>query len=955
MQKYDNKLEPVEFWSRGFDKNEAHWHVSEKELVAAVWSMEKWAKYLYGKKFILYTDHKNLEYLHKKYDQGVLLNKKLTQWLVRMEEFDCDCYYIEGALNVLSDYLSRDVLMSYVQKLHDKIDPDNSLQFSPLLKPVSMHDMIKKTNKPKTQRIIQYIHSHKSSDIMQIQNGLDITKKHTLNIVDFSSFVRIDPEKDELLDIDPFEHHLNYLQNMTNYALRRSSRIANIHRQKELARYLAESDQHNKQPLINNSDIDPSVTSGLYEGLGGAQMNRDIDPDTARQVMSDTAPTGSPSDASRSDTANGALQDSSIIDRVPIRRIAQEVSFDAVSGSDPKYAIPDSLKSTASAVHDEEPPVPKSHRSDLNTENISNTSNTSNDHNHNQRTDQLHTLFPTTDESPTTDQLPLRAPSDDAQDKFFKRLDEIFVVPAFYALKDKNWSRYFDHDKLRVALMDDVVTSVLMSALIDKSNESVVYTIPKPYQKQYFSGQYVLKNDLLWFRPKRAYIIPPKLCHSVLSYFHQSRDLQHQGKDQMMNVMRNRVYWPGIDADCKRFIDLCEHCHLGKAVLNKKAGYMQIFEATKPFEVVHLDIVGPLPWTRTGNRYILSIMDRFSRLVKLVPLPIMTASAVAMAFRNHWLMQYGIPEKTLTDRGSNFTSLVFRVLSKLYGFSGLFTTSYHPRTNGRLERFHRYLKERLRILASELNLNYFDNDDWDIYLPNISFSYNITPNRMSKYSPYSVVFGDVIKLPIDRILHTDVDDIVEKTRKEFKSPTDWRIREMPLTAEHRGYFNAITKQQKHLHKDVQDHLDVYNQRTRDKYDETQDPPPFYRPNQIVWVDDAVGKVGNRKKMQINQRRASIIDKISENAYVVVYENGRIEPVNIDRLFTKARARRSKESKIAKNNRLRDRKRAKAKDRKRKRERDNTYNDSSVRSSSHPPRKKQRVQRRRKRPNQIQNE
>ena len=52
MQKYEDKLEPVEFWSKAFDRNEMHWHVSEKELVAAVWAMEKWQKYLYGRKFI---------------------------------------------------------------------------------------------------------------------------------------------------------------------------------------------------------------------------------------------------------------------------------------------------------------------------------------------------------------------------------------------------------------------------------------------------------------------------------------------------------------------------------------------------------------------------------------------------------------------------------------------------------------------------------------------------------------------------------------------------------------------------------------------------------------------------------------------------------------------------------------------------------------------------------------
>merc|ERR1711969_468457 len=106
-------------------------------------------------------------------------------------------------------------------------------------------------------------------------------------------------------------------------------------------------------------------------------------------------------------------------------------------------------------------------------------------------------------------------------------------------------------------------------------------------------------------------------------------------------------------------------------------------------------------------------MDRFSRMVKLVCLPTVTAPAIAMAFRNHWLLEYGSPEHILTDRGSDFTGMVFAILGKLFGFSHKLTTSYHPETNGRLERFHRYLKERLRTVSHVRDLDFLTDDDWD--------------------------------------------------------------------------------------------------------------------------------------------------------------------------------------------------------------------------------------------------
>ena len=362
---------------------------------------------------------------------------------------------------------------------------------------------------------------------------------------------------------------------------------------------------------------------------------------------------------------------------------------------------------------------------------------------------------------------------------------------------------------------------------------------------------------------------------------------------------------------------------------------MQIFEATKPFEIVHLDIIGPLPLTKSGNRYILTIMDRFSRMVKLIPIPIMTASCICIEFRNHWLLQYGVSMQTLTDRGSNFAGLLFKLLSKLYGFTNLFTTSYHPRTNGRLERFHRYLKERLRILSAELNLDYFNTDDWDIFLPNISFSYNITPNRMTKYSPYQIIFGDTIKLPIDRVLNVNVNDVVDDVSTNFKSPTDWRVREITLNAEHRGYIDALTKQQKQLRKEIRDNMKTYNLASKAAYDKKRVPPLYYGPNQPVFIDDTVGKVGNKKKMAINQRRARIIDKIAANAYVVAYDDGRIEPVNIERIFTTSRSRKSKKSQNNKRNQRR------MMFKRRKRDNTNLQNDDF--SDSEPPSKRQRIQ------------
>ncbi len=132
MQKHNSVLEPCEYWSRKFNDTEAKWHVSEKELSAIVYSLEKWEKYLLGPHFHVYTDHRNLEELHRRVEAETLSNSKLNRWFVRIEMFDFTAHYIKGIHNIAADYLSRDALMETAQHHLDQHNPNRSFAAKPL-------------------------------------------------------------------------------------------------------------------------------------------------------------------------------------------------------------------------------------------------------------------------------------------------------------------------------------------------------------------------------------------------------------------------------------------------------------------------------------------------------------------------------------------------------------------------------------------------------------------------------------------------------------------------------------------------------------------------------------------------------------------------------------------------------------------------------------------------------
>ena len=122
-------------------------------------------------------------------------------------------------------------------------------------------------------------------------------------------------------------------------------------------------------------------------------------------------------------------------------------------------------------------------------------------------------------------------------------------------------------------------------------------------------------------------------------------------------------------------------------------------KATEKFQVLHIDIVGPLPMTANENKYIISMIDKYSIWPELVAAKDMTAYTVAQAVIDNWISRYGCPAIIITDQGRQFESNMFGQLCHTFGIEKRRSTPYHPQTNGAVERMHRTMKQTLRCLA----------------------------------------------------------------------------------------------------------------------------------------------------------------------------------------------------------------------------------------------------------------
>ena len=114
---------------------------------------------------------------------------------------------------------------------------------------------------------------------------------------------------------------------------------------------------------------------------------------------------------------------------------------------------------------------------------------------------------------------------------------------------------------------------------------------------------------------------------------------------------------------------------------------------TDIFERWGIDIVGPLPITREGNRYIVVAIDYFSRWPEARPLKTANAETVVTFIYEEIICRFGPPRILQSDRGTHFVNEVIRKLTKRFRVRHSLSSSYHPQSNGLVERFNKTLCE----------------------------------------------------------------------------------------------------------------------------------------------------------------------------------------------------------------------------------------------------------------------
>lgn len=215
----------------------------------------------------------------------------------------------------------------------------------------------------------------------------------------------------------------------------------------------------------------------------------------------------------------------------------------------------------------------------------------------------------------------------------------------------------------------------------------------------------------------------------IIKHYHEGKT-NHRGINECYLALSRRYYWPKMREEITKYINECTICGQTKYDRNPiKPQFNIVPPATKPFEIVHMDL-----FTAQAEKY-LTFVDSFSKYGQAYHLRDGTAISIIQGLLN-FSTHHGLPLTIVTDNGTEFTNQLFAEFVRLHKINHHRTLAHSPNDNGIIERFHSTLLEHLRILRLK------NKDEPTVnQMPYAILAYNSSVHSFTKCRPHDIIRG----------------------------------------------------------------------------------------------------------------------------------------------------------------------------------------------------------------------
>ena len=286
--------------------------------------------------------------------------------------------------------------------------------------------------------------------------------------------------------------------------------------------------------------------------------------------------------------------------------------------------------------------------------------------------------------------------------------------------------------------------------------------------KEFLKRKIVTIDDVKYYKEnnKLKKVIDDK--EEKIELLLSAHNVGHEGFHKTYNRLKKNYYWENMSKDVEIIVKTCHQCQLNRPQPANIGTENHATTPESPFRRVGLDIIGPLPETKSKNKYIIVLVDYFTKWVEAEPLITIESNDV-IKFLTRVFSRHGIPEVLITDNGPQFTSDTTKGFLDLYGVYVHYTSTYHPESNGQVENRNREIGKYLRLLGN-------NQKDWDEILPSALWALRTCKSEVTKFSSFELLYGRTDLQPFE--LSLDINDRhIHETTEEYlirKFTTHWR-------------------------------------------------------------------------------------------------------------------------------------------------------------------------------------
>lgn len=273
--------------------------------------------------------------------------------------------------------------------------------------------------------------------------------------------------------------------------------------------------------------------------------------------------------------------------------------------------------------------------------------------------------------------------------------------------------------------------------------------------------EYDHKDGLYYFEDRLVLPFDPDIINEVLIACHSASYSGHLGKTKTMFKARQYFLWRDMHASVRMFIKHCDCCQRNKNNTRLPYGLLQPNPIpSQNWSSVSMDFITKLPQTKSGHTAIFVVVDRLSKMCKIVPTyNTVTAQEVAKLFHDKVFCSFGMPDEFISDRDSKFTSTFWKALCKLLQVQSKMSTSFHPETDGQTERYNRTIQQ---VIRTSLTTEY---PEWDDHLHLVEFVINNSYQESVKNTPFFLNYGRHPHIPISYLVKRHKHDKIPDPRK----------------------------------------------------------------------------------------------------------------------------------------------------------------------------------------------